>query len=364
MKYNRVYNFSAGPAVMPVKVLEDIRDNLLNYHNMGLSVMEMSHRSQAFLDIKKQTFADLKALMRIPDNYKIMFIQGGATLQFSMIPWNLIKNGKAMYIETGIWSQKAIAEARKYGEITIGASSVDRNYSYVPDCSDLDISDDTDYIYICQNETINGVAWSSLPNTKGHVLVSDQSSMFLSQPCNVSDFGLIYASVQKNLGPAGMAIVIMREDLIRENIDPKMPVYLNYSTHANSDSGYNTPNCWSIYCCDQIIRYLLKNGGLEAAYELNREKAGIMYDFLDNSSLFFGKVEPESRSLMNIPFSTGNFELDAEVVKESTSVGLLNLKGHASVGGLRASLYNAMPIEGVEALVDFLKKFEMEHHRS
>ncbi len=364
MEYNRIYNFSSGPAVMPVPVLEDIRDNLLNYQEKGLSVMEMSHRSHEFLDIKEQAIADLKTLMDIPDNYKVMFIQGGATLQFAMIPWNLMKNGKAVYIETGNWSKKALVEARKYGEVIVGASSADRNYAYVPDCSDLDIPKDADFVYICQNETINGVTWPKLPNTKGHVLVSDQSSMFLSEPCNVSDFGLIYAGVQKNVGPAGMVVVIMREDLIRENIDPKMPVYLNYATHASTNSGYNTPNCWSIYCCGLTVRYLLENGGLKAARQRNVEKAAILYDFLDESSLFFGKVDPEYRSLMNVPFSTGNAELDAEVVKESTAAGFLNLKGHPSVGCLRASLYNAMPMEGVKALVEFLKAFELKYRHS
>lgn len=279
MEYNRIYNFSSGPAVMPVSVLEQIRDELLNYGHTGMSVMEMSHRSQSFLDIKDQAIADLRKLMNIPDQYKVMFIQGGATLQFAMIPWNLMRNGKATYIETGAWSKKAIAEAKKYGEVTVGASSAGCGYARIPDCSNLDIAPDTDYVYICENETIHGVTWPKLPDTKGHVLVSDQSSMFLSKPCCVTDYGMIYAGVQKNVGPAGMVIVIMKEDLIPEEVDPKMPVYLKYATHADTNSGYNTPNCWSIYCCGLVIRNLLEHGGLEAIYQKNQEKAKIIMIF-------------------------------------------------------------------------------------
>lgn len=361
MEYDRIYNFSSGPAAMPVRVLEQIRDDLLNYSHTGMSVMEMSHRSQSFLDIKEQTISDLRKLMNIPDQYKVMFIQGGATLQFAMIPWNLMRNSKAMYIETGAWSKKAIAEARKYGEVSIGASSADQNFTYVPDCSALDIAPDTDYVYICENETIHGVTWPKLPNTRGHVLVADQSSMFLSKPCRVSDYGMIYAGVQKNVGPAGMVIAILREDLIPEEVDPKMPVYLKYATHADTNSGYNTPNCWSIYCCGLVIRDLLDHGGLEAIRQKNEEKAKLLYEFLDNSSLFHGKVKAGSRSLMNIPFTTGNADRDADVVASALQFGLSNLKGHPSVGGLRASLYNAMPIEGARALVDFLGHYELTH---
>lgn len=361
MEYNRIYNFSSGPAVMPVSVLEQIRDELLNYGHTGMSVMEMSHRSQSFLDIKDQAIADLRKLMNIPDQYKVMFIQGGATLQFAMIPWNLMRNRKATYIETGAWSKKAIAEAKKYGEVTVGASSAGCGYARIPDCSNLDIAPDTDYVYICENETIHGVTWPKLPDTKGHVLVSDQSSMFLSKPCCVTDYGMIYAGVQKNVGPAGMVIVIMKEDLIPEEVDPKMPVYLKYATHADTNSGYNTPNCWSIYCCGLVIRNLLEHGGLEAIYQKNQEKAKIIYDFLDNSTLFRGKVNPEFRSLMNIPFTTGNPDTDADVVASAVRVGLSNLKGHPSVGGLRASVYNAMPIDGARALVEFLQRYELTH---
>ena len=361
MKYNRTYNFSAGPAMMPEHVMEEISAEMMNYRGSGMCVMEMSHRSKVFQQIIDEAEADLRDLMGIPDNYKILFIQGGATLQFAAVPWNLMKNGKAVYVETGAWSKKAIAEAKKYGEVIVAASSKDKNYSYIPDCSDLDIPDDADYVYICENETIHGVTWQQLPNTKGHVLVSDQSSMFLSQPCNVSDYGMIYAGVQKNVGPAGMVIAIIREDLIREDLDPKMPIYMRYDTHAKNDSMYNTPNCWAIYCCGKVFKYLLANGGLEAMNKRNEEKAAVLYDFLDQSKFFTGAVRKEDRSLMNVPFVTPSKEQDADVVAASKAAGFDNLKGHKSVGGLRASIYNAMPKEGVEALVEFLKKYEAEH---
>lgn len=360
MKYDRTYNFSAGPAMMPEAVLEEIRDEMLNYQGSGMCVMEMSHRSAVFQKIIEEAEQDLRDLMNIPDNYKVLFIQGGATLQFSMIPMNLMKNGKAVYIETGAWSKKAIAEAKKVGEVIVAASSKDKNYSYIPDCSDLDIPEDTDYVYICENETIHGTTYQTLPNTKGHVLVSDQSSMFLSKPCNVSDYGMIYGGVQKNVGPAGMVIAIIREDLIRDDLE-NLPVYMQYKTHADAQSLYNTPNCWAIYCCGKVFKYLKKLGGLEAMHKLNQEKAKILYDFLDSSKMFTGAVEKEVRSLMNVPFVTASKELDAEVVAATKKAGYDNLKGHKSVGGLRASIYNAMPKEGVEALVEFLKKFEAEY---
>ena len=359
MKYERTVNFSAGPAMMPECVLEEIRDEMMNYRGSGMCVMEMSHRSAVFQTIIDEAQQDLRRLMNIPDNYKVLFIQGGATLQFSMIPMNLMKNGKAVYIETGAWSKKAIAEAKKVGEVIVAASSKDKNYSYIPDCSDLDIPEDTDYVYICENETIHGVTWQQLPNTKGHVLVSDQSSMFLSKPCNVSDYGMIYAGVQKNVGPAGMVVVIIREDLIRDDLGD-LPVYMQYKTHADADSLYNTPNCWDIYCCGKVFKYLLSIGGLEEMHKRNQEKAKILYDFLDGSKMFNGTVEKSVRSLMNVPFVTESKELDAEVVAATKAAGYDNLKGHKSVGGLRASIYNAMPKEGVEALVEFLTKFEQE----
>ena len=359
MKYDRMYNFSAGPATMPEPVLEEIRDEMMNYRGSGMCVMEMSHRSKVFQQIADEAEQDLRDLMGIPDNYKVLFIQGGATLQFSMIPMNLMKNGVACYVETGAWSKKAIAEAKKVGEVKVVASSKDKNYSYIPDCSDLDIPDNADYVYICENETIHGLTYSKLPNTKGKILVSDQSSMFLSKPCNVSDYGMIYAGVQKNVGPAGMVVAIIREDLIRDDLTD-LPIYMQYKAHADAGSMYNTPNCWAIYVCGKVFKYLKSIGGLEAMAKRNEEKAKVMYDFLDESKMFNGTVAKEDRSLMNVPFVTESAELDAEVVAYTKAAGFENLKGHKSVGGLRASIYNAMPIEGVQALVECLKKFEQE----
>ena len=361
MKYGRTYNFSAGPAMMPEPVLEEIAAEMMNYRGSGMCVMEMSHRSKVFQQIRDEAEANLRKLMNIPDNYKVLFIQGGGTVQFSMVPINLMKNGVACYVETGAWSKKAIAEAKKYGEVKIVASSKDENFSYIPDCSDLDIPEDADYVYICENETINGTTYHTLPNTKGKILVSDQSSMFLSRPCDVSKYGLIWAGVQKNVGPAGMAVAIIREDLLREDLDPKTPVYMSYKTHADADSLYNTPNCWAIYCCGKVFKYLLDMGGLEAMAKRNEEKAAILYDFLDQSKLFTGAVRKEDRSLMNVPFVTPSKEQDADVVAASKAAGFDNLKGHKSVGGLRASIYNAMPKEGVEALVRFLAQYEKEN---
>ena len=361
MKYDRVYNFSAGPAMMPEPVLEEIAAEVLNYHGSGMSVMEMSHRSKVFQDILAQAEADLRELMHIPENYKVLFVQGGGTVQFAMVPMNLMKNGVACYVETGAWSKKAIAEAKRYGEVRIVASSADKNFSYIPDCSDLDIPDNADYVYICENETIHGTTWHHLPDTKGKILVADQSSMFLSRPCDVSKYGLIWAGVQKNVGPAGMAIVIIRENLIRDDVPEFVPTYLRYKTHADADSLYNTPNCWAIYCCGKVFKYLLDNGGLEAMAQRNAEKAAILYDFLDQSRFFTGAVWKEDRSYMNVPFVSPSKEQDAEVVAATKAAGFDNLKGHKSVGGLRASIYNAMPKEGVEALVAFLKKYEAEH---
>ena len=358
MKYDRVYNFSAGPAMMPEAVLEEIRDEMLNYRGSGMCVMEMSHRSKVFMQIAAEAEQDLRDLMGIPDNYKVLFVQGGGTLQFAMVPMNLMKGGVACYVETGTWSKKAIAEAKKFGEVKVVASYKDKNFTYVPDCSDLDIPDNCDYVYICENETINGIAYDALPNTKGKILVSDQSSMFLSKPCNVSDYGLIWAGVQKNVGPAGMSVVIIREDLLREDLDPRTPVYMNYKTHADNDSMYNTPNCWAIYCCGKVFKYLKSIGGLEEMQKRNIEKATLLYAFLDQSTLFKATARPEDRSLMNVCFNTGSDELDAEVVAASKKAGFDNLKGHRSTGGLRASIYTAMPKEGVEALVRFLKDFE------
>ena len=361
MKYDRIYNFSAGPATMPVEVLEEVAAEMLNYKGSGMCVMEMSHRSKVYQTIIDEAEADLRELMSIPDNYKVLFIQGGATLQFAMIPMNLMKNGVADYIVTGAWSKKAAEEAKKYGTVNIVATSKDRNFSYVPDVSDLPISEDADYVYICENETIHGTTYASLPNTKGKILVSDQSSMFLSKPCNVSDYGMIYAGVQKNVGPAGMVVVIIREDLIRTDLPSTVPTYMNYSIHAENGSMYNTPNCWAIYVCGKVFKYLKKIGGLSAMQAINEDKAKVLYDFLDSSKMFRGTVEKKYRSRMNIPFVTESAELDAKVVTATKAAGYDNLKGHKSVGGLRASTYNAMPKEGVVALVDFLKKFEAEN---
>ena len=360
MKYGRIYNFSAGPSMLPEPVLEEIAGEVLNYKGSGMSVMKMSRRSQVFQTIVDEAEADLRELMNIPDNYKVLFIQGGATLQFSMIPMNLMKNGVADYIVTGGWSKKAYTEAKKFGKVNLLASSEDRNYSYIPDVSDLPVSPDADYVYICENETIHGTTYRDLPNTKGKILVSDQSSMFLSKPCNVSDYGLIYGGVQKNIGPAGMVIVIIREDLIRSDLDERTPIYLRYDTHANNGSMYNTPNCWCIYVCGKVFKYLKSIGGLEAMAKRNEEKAKILYDFLDQSKMF-RTVDKAFRSLMNVPFVTESKELDAEVVKATKAAGYDNLKGHKSVGGLRASIYNAMPKDGVEALVSFLRDFEANH---
>ena len=357
----RVYNFSAGPAVLPEEVLREAANEMLDYKGCGMSVMEMSHRSQVFQNIIDEAEADLRDLMGIPSNYKVLFLQGGGSLQFSMIPMNLMKNGVADYIVTGQWAKKAYAEAQKYGKANKIASSEDKTFSYIPDCSDLPISPDADYVYICENNTIYGTKYKKLPNTKGKTLVADVSSCFLSEPVNVSDYGIIYGGVQKNIGPAGMVISIVRDDLITDNVLPGAPTMMKFKTHADAGSLYNTPNCYCIYMCGKVFKWLKKMGGLEVMKQRNEEKAKLLYDFLDQSKLFKGTVVPEDRSLMNVPFITGNADLDAKFVKESKEAGLENLKGHRTVGGMRASIYNAMPKEGVEALVAFMKKFEEEN---
>ena len=358
---SRVYNFSAGPAVLPEEVLKEAANEMLDYQGTGMSVMEMSHRSPAFQQIIDDAEADLRELMNIPDNYKVLFLQGGASTQFSAIPMNLKKNGKAAYIVTGQWAKKAAQEAEKYIDVVRVASSEDKTFSYIPDCSDLDIPEDADYVYICENNTIYGTKYKTLPNTKGHILVSDVSSCFLSEPVDVEKYGIIYGGVQKNIGPAGMAIVIIREDLIPEEVDSSVPTMLAYKTQADAGSLYNTPPCYTIYMCGKVFKWLKKMGGLDAMKERNEKKAKILYDFLDQSEMFKGTVVPEDRSLMNVPFVTGDEELDAKFVKEAKAAGFENLKGHRTVGGMRASIYNAMPIEGVEALVEFMKKFEEEN---
>ena len=358
---SRVYNFSAGPAVLPEEVLKEAQEEMLDYRGCGMSVMEMSHRSKVFQNIIDEAEADLRDLMGIPSNYKVLFLQGGASLQFSMIPMNLMKNGVADYIVTGQWAKKAYAEAQKYGKANKIASSEDKTFSYIPDCSDLAISPDADYVYICENNTIYGTKYKKLPNTKGKTLVADVSSCFLSEPVNVSDYGIIYGGVQKNIGPAGMVISIIRDDLITDDVLPGTPTMMKFKTHADAGSLYNTPNCYCIYMCGKVFKWLKKMGGLEAMKQRNEEKAKLLYDFLDQSKLFKGTVVPEDRSLMNVPFITGNADLDAKFVKESKEAGLENLKGHRTVGGMRASIYNAMPKEGVETLVAFMKKFEEEN---
>lgn len=359
----RVFNFSAGPAVLPEEVLRELANEMLDYKGSGMSVMEMSHRSKEYEEIINEAEADLRELMNIPSNYKVLFLQGGAHQQFSMIPMNLMKNGKADYIITGQWAKRAWQEAGIYGEARAVASSADKTFSYIPDCSDLDISEDADYVYICENNTIYGTKFKTLPNTKGKTLVADVSSCFLSEPVDVTKYGLIYGGAQKNIGPAGVVIVIIREDLVTEDTMDKTPTMFKYKTHVDNASMYNTPNTYGIYVCGKVFKWLKKQGGLVGIKELNEKKAKILYDFLDSSKLFKGTVRKEDRSLMNVPFITGDEELDAKFVKEAKVAGFVNLKGHRSVGGMRASIYNAMPIEGVEKLVDFMRNFEKENVR-
>ena len=357
----RVYNFSAGPAVLPEEVLKEAAAEMLDYKGTGMSVMEMSHRSKAYQEIIDEAEKDLRELMNIPENYKVLFLQGGASQQFAMIPMNLMKNGVADYIVTGQWAKKAYQEAQKYGKANAVASSADKTFSYIPDCSDLPISEDADYVYICENNTIYGTKYHTLPNTKGKLLVSDVSSCFLSEPVDVTKYGMIYGGVQKNIGPAGVVIAVIREDLITEDVLPGTPTMLQYKIHAENGSMYNTPPCYGIYICGKVFKWLKKMGGLEAMKAHNEKKAKILYDFLDESKLFKGTVRKEDRSLMNVPFVTGSEELDAEFVKAAKAAGFENLKGHRTVGGMRASIYNAMPIEGVEKLVEFMKAFEASH---
>ena len=358
---SRVYNFSAGPAVLPEEVLQEAADEMLDYRGSGMSVMEMSHRSKVYDNIIKEAEADLRDLMNIPDNYKVLFLQGGASQQFAAVPMNLMKNKKAAYIITGQWAKKAYKEAQIYGEAVAVASSEDKTFTYIPDCSDLDIPEDADYVYICENNTIYGTKFKELPNTKGHTLVADVSSCFISEPVDVTKYGVIYGGVQKNVGPAGVVIAIIREDLITDDVLPGTPTMLKYKTQADAGSLYNTPPCYGIYICGKVFKWLKKMGGLEAMKKRNEEKAKILYDFLDQSEMFKGTVEKKDRSLMNVPFVTGDKDLDAKFVAEATEAGFVNLKGHRTVGGMRASIYNAMPKEGVEKLVEFMKKFEAEN---
>lgn len=357
----RVYNFSAGPAVLPEEVLQEAAAEMMDYKGCGMSVMEMSHRSKEFDNIIKEAEQDLRDLLNIPDNYKVLFLQGGASQQFSAIPMNLMKNGVADYIVTGQWAKKAYQEACRYGKAVKVASSEDKTFSYIPDCSDLPIDDDADYVYICENNTIYGTKFKTLPNTKGKTLVADVSSCFLSEPMDVTKYGVIYGGVQKNIGPAGVVIVIIREDLIRDDVMEGTPTMLKYKTQADAGSLYNTPPCYGIYICGKVFKWLKKQGGLEAMKERNEKKAKILYDFLDQTKLFKGTVVKEDRSLMNVPFVTGDKDMDAKFIAEATAAGFVNLKGHRTVGGMRASIYNAMPIEGVQKLVEFMEKFEKEN---
>ena len=358
---SRVYNFSAGPAVLPEEVLREAADEMLDYRGTGMSVMEMSHRSKAFAGIIQEAEADIRDLMQIPDNYRVLFLQGGASQQFAMIPMNLMINKVADYIVTGQWAKKAYQEAQKYGKVNKIASSEDKTFSYIPDCSELPVSPDADYVYICENNTIYGTKFKTLPNTKGKTLVADVSSCFLSEPVDVTKYGVIYGGVQKNIGPAGVVIVIIREDLITDDVLPGTPTMLKYKTHADAGSLYNTPPAYGIYICGKVFKWLKAQGGLGAMKERNERKAALLYDFLDQSRLFKGTVRREDRSLMNVPFVTGDGELDAKFVAEAKAAGLESLKGHRTVGGMRASIYNAMPYEGVQALVDFMAQFEKEN---
>lgn len=358
---SRVYNFSAGPAVLPEEVLKEAAAEMLDYRGTGMSVMEMSHRSKSYETIIEDAESDLRDLLHIPENYKVLFLQGGGSTQFAMVPMNLMKNRVADYIITGQWAKKAHKEASIYGKANAIASSADKTFSYIPDCSDLPVSEDADYVYICENNTIYGTKFWTLPNTKGKLLVADQSSCFLSEPVDVSKYGLIFAGAQKNVGPAGTVIVIIREDLITEDVLEGTPTMLRYKIHADAKSLYNTPPTYGIYMCGKVFKWLKAKGGLEEMKKINEEKAKILYDFLDESKLFKGTVVKKDRSIMNVPFITGNEELDALFVKESKAAGLENLKGHRTVGGMRASIYNAIPKAGVEKLVEFMSDFEKKH---
>ncbi len=357
----RVYNFSAGPAVLPEEVLKQAADEMLDYRGTGMSVMEMSHRSKPFAGIIETAEQDLRDLMGVPDNYRVLFLQGGATQQFAAIPMNLMRNKKADYIVSGSWSKKAWKEAKLYGDARCVASSEDDNFSYVPDVDAIEFDPDADYVYICQNETIYGTRYPKLPDTHGIPLVSDVSSMFLSEPMNVSDYGIIYGGVQKNIGPAGVVIVIVRDDLIREDVMPFTPTIMRYKTQADAGSLSNTPPAYGIYICGLVFKWLKEMGGLEVMAQRNCDKARLLYDFLDQSMLFTATARKENRSLMNVPFITGDADLDAKFIAEAKGAGLESIKGHRSVGGMRASIYNAMPKAGVEALVAFMDKFEREN---
>ena len=357
----RVYNFSAGPAVLPEKVLQEAANEMMDYNGCGMSVMEMSHRTDTYQRIIDTAEADLRELMGIPDNYKVLFMQGGASQQFAAVPMNLMKNKVADYIITGVWAKKACQEAAIYGTANAIVSSADKTFSYIPDCSDLPVSENADYVYICENNTIYGTKFKKLPNTKGKDLVADVSSCFLSEPVDVTKYGMLYGGAQKNIGPAGVVIAVVRDDLIRDDVLPGTPTMLKYKTHADNGSMYNTPPAYGIYICGKVFKWLKDMGGLTAIDAYNQEKAAILYDFLDNNDMFKGTVVAKDRSLMNVPFVIGDDALEKKFIQEATQAGFMNLKGHRSVGGMRASIYNAMPIEGVKALVAFMDKFQKEN---
>ena len=358
---SRVYNFSAGPAAMPLSVLKEIQSEMLEYGTSGMSVMEMSHRSKDFEEILHGTENTLREIMHIPANYKVLFVQGGGSQQFAAVPMNLMKNRVADYINTGAWTKKAIKEAQLFGKVNVIASSEDETFTYIPDLDNLKISDDADYVYICQNNTIYGTRYPKLPDTKGKTLVADVSSMFVSEPIDVEKYGVIYAGIQKNAGPSGLVVVIVREDLITDEVLPGTPTMLKWKIQADNDSMYNTPNTWGIYVCGKVFKWIKDMGGLEVMKQMNEKKASLLYDYLDNSRLFKGTVRKDSRSLMNVPFVTGDADIDKEFIAACADAGIKNIKGHRSVGGMRASIYNAVTYEAVQALVDEMEKFEKTH---
>ena len=358
----RVYNFSAGPSMLPLEVLERAKSEMTEYAQSGMSVMEMSHRSKDFEEIINSAEALVRELMNVPDNYKVLFLQGGASSQFAMIPLNLgVKNKKADFIITGQWAKKAAAEAEKFIEVNRVASSADKTFSYIPKTTAADFSKDADYVHICYNNTIYGTRFTKLPDCSVP-LVADISSCVMSEVIDVSKFGLLFAGAQKNLGPAGVTLVIVREDLLG-NAAENTPTMFDYAIHAKNGSMYNTPPTYAIYILKLVLEWVKEKGGVAALQKINEKKAKMLYDYLDSSELFKGTVVPEDRSLMNVPFVTGDEELDAKFVKEAKEAGLVNLKGHRTVGGMRASIYNAMPIEGIEKLIDFMKKFEAENKK-
>lgn len=361
MKENRIYNFSAGPAMLPEEVLETAAKEMLDYKGSGMSVMEMSHRSKVYQAIIDEAEKDLRTLIGIPENYKVLFLQGGATLEFALIPLNFMVKGKVDIINTGVWTKKAIKDAKIYGEVNVVASSEDRNFKYIPDVKNIKFDEDADYVYICGNNTIYGSKYKEYPETGNIPLICDMSSCFLSEPIDIKKFGMVYAGAQKNVGPAGVTILIIRDDLLARTPRQPLPAYFDLRLHAANGSMYNTPPTYGIYICGLVFKWLLKNGGLKERDKVNKEKAKILYDYLDNSKFFTPYVDKKDRSLMNVTFRTPSDELDVEFLEGAKKYRFTNLKGHRSVGGLRASIYNAMPIDGVKALVKYMEEFEEAH---